>query len=104
MLKDIWPGMDGGASPSDGNILPLLSPPSDLPVGRYLRAILSLDLRFHPAPDGMSLEEIFSTSELEVVVPDTSFEFPTTSVSVDEWLGRVKIGKVERKQAFFGTC
>ncbi|KAH6891793.1 hypothetical protein BKA70DRAFT_1085022, partial [Coprinopsis sp. MPI-PUGE-AT-0042] len=49
----------------------------------------------------MSLEEIFSTSELEVVVPDTSLEFPTSSVSVDEWLGRVKIGKVERKQAFF---
>ncbi|TEB32777.1 hypothetical protein FA13DRAFT_1790473 [Coprinellus micaceus] len=48
----------------------------------------------------MSLEQIFSTSELNVVVPDTSLEFPPES-SADEWLGRVKIGKVERKQAFF---
>jgi hypothetical protein len=50
----------------------------------------------------MSLEQIFSTSELNVVVPDTSLEFPPES-SADEWLGRVKIGKVERKQAFFGV-
>ncbi|RXW12394.1 hypothetical protein EST38_g13460 [Candolleomyces aberdarensis] len=48
----------------------------------------------------MSLEQLFGSSELSLVVPDTSLEFPPES-SVDEWLGRVKIGKVERKQAFF---
>lgn len=50
----------------------------------------------------MSLEHLFSTSELTLVVPDTSLEFPP-STTADEWLGRVKIGKVERKQAFFGA-
>ncbi|KAJ3503672.1 hypothetical protein NMY22_g18167 [Coprinellus aureogranulatus] len=50
----------------------------------------------------MSLEHLFSTSELNLVIPDTSLEFPPES-SADEWLGRVKIGKIERKQAFFGA-
>ncbi|KAF5313342.1 hypothetical protein D9611_008665 [Ephemerocybe angulata] len=48
----------------------------------------------------MSLEQLFSSSELNLIVPDTSLEFPPET-STDEWLGRVKIGKIERKQAFF---
>ncbi|TFK25456.1 hypothetical protein FA15DRAFT_687034 [Coprinopsis marcescibilis] len=48
----------------------------------------------------MAGRQVFSSADLSVVIPDTSLEFPPQS-SVDEWLGRVKIGKVERKQAFF---
>lgn len=46
-------------------------------------------------------EELFESAILEVVVPDTSIEFPTQS-DADEWLGRVQSEEVERKQAFFG--
>lgn len=46
-------------------------------------------------------EELFESATLEVVVPDTSIEFPTQA-DADNWLTRVQSGEVERKQAFFG--
>lgn len=49
----------------------------------------------------MSLDQIFSTTLLKVVVPDTTLEFPPT-VSADEWLDRARSIYIERKQAFFG--
>jgi hypothetical protein len=47
-------------------------------------------------------EELFNSAILEVVVPDTSVEFPDASVAADEWLSRVNSQEVDRKQAFFG--
>jgi len=47
-------------------------------------------------------EELFNSAILDVVVPDTSVQFPDQSV-VDEWLSRVSSQQVDRKQAFFGT-
>ena len=49
----------------------------------------------------MSLEQLFSTSELNLLVPDTTLEFPSETTA-DEWLSRAKVSKLERKQAFFG--
>ena len=46
-------------------------------------------------------EELFESTVLEVVVPDTSVDFPTQN-EADEWLRRVQSEAVERKQAFFG--
>ncbi|KAJ7490314.1 TRAPP trafficking subunit Trs65-domain-containing protein [Mycena galericulata] len=47
-----------------------------------------------------ALEKLFTTAELDVVVPDTSLEYPPTS-SADEWLSLLKAGTLERTQAFF---
>ena len=49
----------------------------------------------------MSFEQLFGTSTLNVVVPDTSVEYPPQSTS-DDWLTRLQSSSVERKQAFFG--
>lgn len=49
----------------------------------------------------MSFERLFASSLLNVVVPDTSVEYPPTG-EPDEWLERLKSSSVERKQAFFG--
>ncbi|KAJ7639092.1 TRAPP trafficking subunit Trs65-domain-containing protein [Roridomyces roridus] len=47
-----------------------------------------------------ALEQLFATAELDVVVPDTSLEYPPT-FPADEWLSRLKSGALERNQAFF---
>lgn len=47
------------------------------------------------------LESLFGSSVLELVVPDTSLEFPPKTPT-DEWLAILKTGALERKQAFFG--
>ncbi|KAG6877931.1 hypothetical protein C0993_001977 [Termitomyces sp. T159_Od127] len=48
----------------------------------------------------MSFEQLFASSALAVVVPDTSVEFPPQG-STDEWLERLHSKSAERKQAFF---
>ncbi|RDB17387.1 hypothetical protein Hypma_001684 [Hypsizygus marmoreus] len=48
----------------------------------------------------MSFERLFASSSLNVVVPDTSVEYPPRG-SPDEWLERLTDSSVERKQAFF---
>jgi hypothetical protein len=47
------------------------------------------------------LEQLFGSSVLDVVIPDTSVEYPPRT-NTDEWLGRLKAGTAERRQAFFG--
>ncbi|KAJ7752754.1 TRAPP trafficking subunit Trs65-domain-containing protein [Mycena maculata] len=47
-----------------------------------------------------TLEQIFATAELDVVVPDTSLQYPPTGPA-DEWLSQLKRGTLERTQAFF---
>jgi hypothetical protein len=71
--------------------------------GRLLRIIfIDAKASFQEArAANMSLEQLFSTSELDVVVPDTTLEFPSETTA-DEWLSRAKFSKIERKQAFFG--
>jgi hypothetical protein len=56
------------------------------------------------APAGLwtMLEELFNSSVLDVVVPDTSVEYPP-SADADDWLMRLKSPTAERKQAFFGV-
>jgi len=49
----------------------------------------------------MSFEHLFASSVLNVVVPDTSIEYPPQSTP-DSWLARLQSTSVERKQAFFG--
>jgi hypothetical protein len=46
-------------------------------------------------------EELFNSAILEVVVPDTTVQFPDQSAP-DEWLETANSQKVDRKQAFFG--
>ncbi|GLB39687.1 putative TRAPP trafficking subunit Trs65 [Lyophyllum shimeji] len=48
----------------------------------------------------MSFDQLFATSVLNVVVPDTSVEYPPQRPA-DEWLGKLEESAVERKQAFF---
>ncbi|KAF9477650.1 hypothetical protein BDN70DRAFT_837474 [Pholiota conissans] len=50
--------------------------------------------------NSVSLDQIFSTALLKLVVPDTTLEFPPTT-STDKWLDRARSLSVERKQAFF---
>ena len=50
----------------------------------------------------MSLEQIFASTTLDVVVPNTSVDFPSEE-SVDDWLIRLRAGSVDRKQTFFGV-
>lgn len=50
----------------------------------------------------MSLEQIFASTTLDVVVPNTSVDFPSEE-SVDDWLIRLRVGSVDRKQTFFGV-
>lgn len=50
----------------------------------------------------MSFEQLFASSVLNVVVPDTSVEYPPEGPA-DEWLKRLAASSVERKQAFFGA-
>ncbi|CAK5275359.1 unnamed protein product [Mycena citricolor] len=47
-----------------------------------------------------ALQQLFASSELEVVVPDTSLEYPPP-VAADGWLARLRSGKAERSQAYF---
>jgi hypothetical protein len=48
-----------------------------------------------------ALEQLFSSAELDVVVPDTSLEYPPATPA-DDWLSRLKSENLERTQAFFG--
>ncbi|KAH9474413.1 hypothetical protein JR316_0012871 [Psilocybe cubensis] len=48
----------------------------------------------------MSLDQVFSTSILNLLIPDTSLQFPPES-STDEWLANAQANAVERQQAFF---
>jgi hypothetical protein len=50
----------------------------------------------------MVFEQLVNSSVLDVVVPDTSLEFPSSPVA-DEWLERLKSTSLERNQAFFGV-
>ncbi|KAF8177678.1 TRAPP trafficking subunit Trs65-domain-containing protein [Pholiota molesta] len=50
--------------------------------------------------NAVSLDQIFSTALLKLVVPDTTLDFPPT-VPTDEWLEAARSVSVERKQAFF---
>jgi hypothetical protein len=52
--------------------------------------------------NAVSLDQIFSTALLKLVVPDTTLDFPPT-VPTDEWLEAARSVSVERKQAFFGA-
>ncbi|KAK0236173.1 TRAPP trafficking subunit Trs65-domain-containing protein [Armillaria nabsnona] len=47
-----------------------------------------------------SFEQLFGSAVLNVVVPDTSVEYPP-STSPDDWLSRLKSPSSERKLAFF---
>lgn len=51
-------------------------------------------------------EDLFNSAVLELVVPDTSVQFPDHSLDValddNEWLSRACNQDVDRKQAFFG--
>ena len=49
----------------------------------------------------MSLDQIFSTAQLNVLVPDSSIKFPP-NIPVDKWLAAAQVGGVERRQAFYG--
>lgn len=49
----------------------------------------------------MSLEHLFASSKLAVVIPDTSVVYPPTQ-PIDEWLQILSSNTPERKQAFFG--
>ncbi|KAK7061966.1 TRAPP trafficking subunit Trs65-domain-containing protein [Favolaschia claudopus] len=46
------------------------------------------------------LEQLFASAELDVVVPDTSLEYPPATPA-DDWLSRLKSETLERTQAFF---
>lgn len=48
----------------------------------------------------MSFEQLFASSALNIVVPDTSVELPPQTTS-DDWLTRLQSSSVERKQIFF---
>ncbi|ESK95268.1 hypothetical protein Moror_4026 [Moniliophthora roreri MCA 2997] len=49
-----------------------------------------------------SFEQLFSSAELNVVVPNTSLEFPPSTVSADDWLENLASGsESDRKEAFF---
>ncbi|KAF5325505.1 hypothetical protein D9619_009948 [Psilocybe cf. subviscida] len=47
-----------------------------------------------------TLDQIFSSTVLNVLVPNTTLDFPPTS-STEEWLEKSKAVALERKQAFF---
>ncbi|KAJ6538550.1 TRAPP trafficking subunit Trs65-domain-containing protein [Mycena vulgaris] len=47
-----------------------------------------------------AFEQLFASAALDVVVPDTSLEYPPAT-SADDWLSRLKSGALERSQAFF---
>ncbi|KAJ7167476.1 TRAPP trafficking subunit Trs65-domain-containing protein [Mycena filopes] len=47
-----------------------------------------------------AFEQLFASAELDVVVPDTSLEYPPAT-SADDWLARLKSDNLERSQAFF---
>ena len=49
----------------------------------------------------LSLDQIFSTTVLNLLIPDASLEFPPT-ISTDSWLEKARMNAVERRQAFFG--
>ena len=49
----------------------------------------------------MSFENLFASSSLKVVVPDTSVPYPP-QIEPDEWLEALDRDSVDRKQAFFG--
>ena len=49
----------------------------------------------------MSFENLFASSSLKVVVPDTSVPYPPQTES-EEWLEVLDRDSVDRKQAFFG--
>lgn len=49
----------------------------------------------------MTLDQIFSSAQLNVLVPDSSIKFPP-NVPVDKWLAAAQVGGVERRQAFYG--
>lgn len=47
-------------------------------------------------------QELFKTSSLDIIVPDSSIYFPTDQVNdADEWLEKVQTGAVQRRVAFF---
>ncbi|KAJ7044619.1 TRAPP trafficking subunit Trs65-domain-containing protein [Mycena alexandri] len=47
-----------------------------------------------------AFEQLFASAELDVVVPDTSLEYPPATPA-DDWLARLKSDNLERAQAFF---
>ncbi|KAJ7241923.1 TRAPP trafficking subunit Trs65-domain-containing protein [Mycena haematopus] len=47
-----------------------------------------------------ALEQLFASAELDVVIPDTSIEYPPATPA-DDWLSRLKSETLERTQAFF---
>jgi hypothetical protein len=49
-----------------------------------------------------SYEELFSSSALDVVVPDASLKFPKSGDEIDNWFSRLKTDVLERETAFFG--
>ena len=49
----------------------------------------------------MSFDQIFSTAQLNVLVPDSSIKFPPNT-PVDKWLAAAQVSGVERRQAFYG--
>jgi hypothetical protein len=48
-------------------------------------------------------EELFNSAVLDVLVPDTSVQFPHADDDPDEWLSRANNPELDRKQAFFGN-
>ena len=47
-----------------------------------------------------TLDQVFSTTLLKLVVPDTTLDFPPT-IATDDWLEKARSITVERKHAFF---
>lgn len=59
--------------------------------------------RVPKAPFGMAtFEELFSSSNLEVVVPPTSLDLPALGEDVDQWYAGLSSDPGERDTAFFG--
>ncbi|KAF9554996.1 hypothetical protein CPC08DRAFT_821343 [Agrocybe pediades] len=48
----------------------------------------------------LSLDQLFSNCVLNLLIPDTSLQFPPDSPS-DSWLEKAQANSIERKQAFF---
>ena len=49
-----------------------------------------------------SLEDIFNTATLDVVVPDTSLGFVSGEPNPVEWLKQLKLNTTSRQTVFFG--
>ena len=50
-----------------------------------------------------TFEQIVNSSTLDVIVPNTTVEFPTKNTDHSAWLQKLTSEESERQRAFFGT-